>query len=216
MSAARLEELSELTWEKETLVAGPLHEGVGGVPVGLHPGEPHLPALVLLLPDVLHHLDPLLPTLDHDPVQVLHMEGNILHPVPVISQVSAHLLTHGRARLVGGLEDKEGVLLPDNVSRHLAGASLQTLQKHRQQKVGIFGKYFTPGTQMAQNRTWHSSERPPAWHFPPTTQCGRTLEICRGLAWDPCQCKSSRWVSRSHLGPSSLSPQLLGGTEVWS
>ena len=56
MSAARLEELSELTWEKETLVAGPLHEGVGGVTVGLHPGEPHLPALVLLLPDVAHDL----------------------------------------------------------------------------------------------------------------------------------------------------------------
>ena len=100
---------------------------MGGVAVGLHPGEPHLAALVLLLPHILHHLHPLLHALDHDPVQVLHVEGDILHPVTVVSQVSAHLLAHGRAWLVGGLEDKEGVLLSDNMSGHLTGASLQAL-----------------------------------------------------------------------------------------
>ena len=92
---AESEGQSQLTWQKETFVAGPLHEGVGGVPVGLHPGEPHLPALVLLLPDLLHHLHPPLPALDHDPLQVLHVEGDILDPVTVISQMSAHLLTDG-------------------------------------------------------------------------------------------------------------------------
>ena len=98
-----------------------------GVPVRLHLGEPHPSTLVRLLPDVLHHLYPFSAALHHDPVQVLHVEGDVLDSVPVIHQVSPHLQTLRRARLVGGLEHKDRVLLLDDVGRNLTGSCLQSL-----------------------------------------------------------------------------------------
>ena len=101
-----------------------------GVPVRLHLGEPHPSTLVRLLPDVLHHLHPFSAALHHDPVQVLHVEGDVLDSVPVIHQVSPHLQTLRRARLVGGLEHKDRVLLLDDVGRNLTGSCLQSLATH--------------------------------------------------------------------------------------
>ena len=108
------------TWQEESLVARSLNEGVGGVPVSLHLGKPHFTAIVGILPHVPDHLDAALLALDHDPVQVLHVEAHVLDPVPVVH----HVLTHGQALrgpgLVRRLEHKQGVLLLDHVGRKLS------------------------------------------------------------------------------------------------
>ena len=71
------------------------------------------------------------------------MEGDVLDSIPVIHEVLAHLDTLLRARLVGGLEDEDRVLLLDDMSRHLARARLEALIVKRSKREPTLATLYT-------------------------------------------------------------------------
>ena len=115
------------TWEEESLVASSFNKSMSGVPIGLHCCKPHSSSFITLLPNFLDNFDTSLLAFDHDSLQILNMESNVLDTISVIHKMFTHRDTLWRSRFVSWLEHKDGVLLLDGMSSNFPRSCLQTL-----------------------------------------------------------------------------------------